>query len=135
MQGLAEEHANQIADTLLRSGRLDQHALGLFAQCATALRLDAGDWVSYQHRVSPAWFKAAASFRCPPCCDLVSMVLQLLLKVRTCVCCQIHLHSLLLAFSLGVLRVVQGAASICSLCEYRRAARCPISQQICLVAA
>lgn len=71
MQGLAEEHANKIVDTLLRSGRLDQHALGLFAQCATALRLDAADWISYQHRVSPAWFKAAASFRCPPCCDLV----------------------------------------------------------------
>jgi hypothetical protein len=63
-QGLPEDLANEVVDRLLRGHRLDPPLLGLFAQAATALRLDAADWPSYQGRVSTAWLHAAAGFRC-----------------------------------------------------------------------
>ena len=63
-QGLPEDLANEVVDRLLRGHRLDPPLLGLFAQAATALRLDAADWPSYQDRVSTAWLHAAAGFRC-----------------------------------------------------------------------
>ena len=63
-QGLPEDLANEVVDRLLRGHRLDPPLLGLFAQAATVLRLDAADWPSYQGRVSTAWLHAAAGFRC-----------------------------------------------------------------------